>query len=209
MVDAAVAPAGDGFVALTVSSSARVSGPFNLADGTVINLVSAADVLGRTPVYLSLYGGRGSLFGWLTVMNGGGNDVSGTLWWTKPGRAGVTYYPLGLTNSLAVSGSRYVAPPSGTPVLILTNGAVLLRGGNLVMPITEAVTLGGDNKITGDNGLTITFSRTTGSLTGSFVDPDSGKKRTLKGLALPKQNRAGGFFLGSSESGGVFVGEQP
>lgn len=209
VADAAVAPAGDGFVALTVSTSGRVSGPFNLADGTVVNLVSGVDALGRTPVYLSLSGGRGSLFGWLTVTNGGGNDVSGTLWWTKPGRAGVTYYPVGFTNSQAVAGSRFVAPASGIPVLVLTNGVVILHGGNLLGSITDAVTLGGDNKITGDNGLSITFSRTKGSFTGSFVDPDSGKKRTLNGLVLPNQNRAGGFFLGTSESGNVFVGEQP
>jgi uncharacterized protein (DUF2147 family) len=94
-------------------------------------------------------------------------------------------------------------------VLALNNGVVILSGGNVAEPITNSITLSGDNKITGDNQLTMTISPAKGSMTGSFIDPSSGKRRTLKGIALPKQNQARGFFLGTDESGRVFVGEAP
>jgi hypothetical protein len=82
--DAALAPAGEGFAAIVASTSGRISGKGTLADGAMFKLLSATADNAAVPVYASLYGGRGSLFGWLTISNTGANDVSGTLWWTRP-----------------------------------------------------------------------------------------------------------------------------
>jgi uncharacterized delta-60 repeat protein len=207
--DPEVAPAGDGFAALTVSTAGRVSGGGALADGTMFKVLSATAANAQVPVYVPLYLGRGSLFGWLTVTNGEISDVSGTLWWIKPGTVGRAFYPAGFSNQVEVIGSRYIAPARGTPVLTLANGVVILSGGNFAPPLTNSITLGGDNKIVGDNQLTLTISPVKGSVTGSFVDPAVSRKRTVKGVALPKQNQARGFFLGTDQSGRVFVGEAP
>jgi uncharacterized delta-60 repeat protein len=206
--DAALAPAGDGFTALTVSTAGRVSGKGGLADGSALKILSATSRDAQVPIYVPLYSGRGSIFGWLTVTNGDLNDVAGTLWWTKPGSAG-GLYPAGFTNQTETLGSRYVAPASGTPVLTLANGVTILSGGNLVTPLTNSITLGGDNKIVGDNELAVAISAPKGSVKGSFEDPSSGAKRALRGVALPKQNQARGFFLGPNQSGRLFVGEAP
>ncbi len=205
--DPQTAPAGDGFAALTVSTAGRVSGKGTLADGTALKVLSATSRDAQVPIYVPLYSGRGSVFGWLTVTNGELNDVAGTLWWTKPGTVGGAFYPAGFTNQIETLGSRYAAPASGTPVLTLVNGVVILGGGDLVAPLTNSITLGGDNKIVGDNQLTLAISAPKGTVKGSFVDPSSNAKRALKGLALPKQNQARGFFLGSDQSGQLFVGE--
>jgi hypothetical protein len=69
--------------------------------------------------------------------------------------------------------------------------------------------LGSDNKIVDDNQLSIVFSVANGSFRGSFVDPADGKKRTLKGVALPNQQQGRGFFLGSDQGGRVLVTDQP
>jgi len=207
--DPTVAPGGDGFSTLAVSTAGRVSGGGALADGTAFRVLSATAVNAQVPVYVPLYLGRGSLFGWLTITNGEVNDVSGTLWWIKPGTVGGTFYPAGFSNQVEVIGSRYVAPARGTPVLALVNGVVILSGGNLPEPFTNSITLGGDNRIVGDNQLALTISPVKGSVAGSFVDPGANRRRTVKGVALPKQNQARGFFLGTSESGRVFVGEAP
>jgi hypothetical protein len=207
--EAALTPAGDGFTALTVSTAGRVSGKGALADGSALKILSATSRDAQVPIYVPLYSGRGSVFGWLTVTNDELNDVAGTLWWTKPGSAGGSLYPAGFSNQIETLGSRYVAPPSGTPVITLVNGVTILSGGDLVAPLTNSITLGGDNKITGDNELSIAISAPKGSIKGSFADPSNGAKRTLRGVALPKQNQVRGFFLGPDQSGRLFVGEAP
>ncbi len=204
--DPALAPPGDGILPLTVSTAGRVSGKGVLADGTAWSLVSATSADAWVPVYVALYSGAGSIFGWLSVTNTGANDVAGTLWWEKPGGLKGTIHPAGITNRMDTVGSRFVAVVKGTPVLNLPNGVAILSGGNLTDAITNLISLGGDNKITGANGLVLTFSTTKGTMTGSFIDPATLKKRAVKGVVLPNQNQARGFFLGVDEGGGVYVG---
>jgi hypothetical protein len=206
--DSSASPGGDGFAALVVSTAGRASGAGTLADGTPFRFVSATDVYSQVPVYVSLYKGKGSLFGWLTVTNGELNDVAGTMWWTKPASVGGVFYPNGFAEDIDVLGSHYVGV-RGLPILSLANGVVILSGGELTEPLTNSVSLGGDNRITGENNLSIVFSVPKGSFTGSFVDPTSGRKRTLKGTALPGQQQGRGFFLGTTESGRVFIGDAP
>jgi uncharacterized delta-60 repeat protein len=206
--DPALAPPGDGYVPLSISTSGRVSGKGALADGSGWSVVSATSVEGWVPVYASLYSGAGSIFGWLTVTNtGGANDVAGTLWWKKPGGLSSLIHPAGITNRIDTIGSRFVPVAKGTPVLNLPAGAAVLSYGNLPDSITNAITLGGDNRILGSNALVLTFSTTKGTMVGSFIDPTTARKRTVKGVVLPNQNQARGFFLGTDEGGAVLVGE--
>jgi uncharacterized delta-60 repeat protein len=197
-------PVGDGFTTLKVGSNGKVSGRGTLADKTSLKLLSTVAPDGRVPVYVSLYRGVGSLFGWLTLTD---SDATGTVWWTKPRSVGGIFYPDGFTNRIDVLGSRYDALPTGIPVLTLTNGVVIVTGGNLAESFTNSIALGGDNKIFGDNQLTLSIVPAKGTLSGSFVDPASGKKRALKGVALPNRNEAHGLFFGTDQSGRVFVGE--
>ena len=206
--DIAPAPVGDGFATLAVTTAGRVSTKFTLADNTAFSLVTATAAGAQVPVYAPLYAGRGSLFGWLTVTNGASNDVAGTLWWTKPVTVGGALYPAGFTNATETLGSRYVAPPARTPVLTLTNGAVFLSGDGLMDTLTNSITLGSDNKIVGDHNLALVIAPAKGSVTGSFLDPVTSQKHAVKGVALPKQNEARGFFLGTGANGRVRVGEQ-
>jgi hypothetical protein len=201
-------PSGDGFIPLTVSTAGRVSGRGTLADGNGLKVLSITSASAWVPIYVPLYSGRGSIFGWLTVTNDPVNDVAGTLWWTKPGTVGGSIHPTGFTNRIDTLGSRYTTVARGVPVLALAAGTISVSGGNLDgASFTNVFTLLGDNEIVGDNQLNLSISTSKGALTGSFVDPISGRKRTVKGIALPKQNQARGFFLGSDESGRVFVEE--
>ena len=200
---------GDGIATVTVSTSGRVSARGSLADGTGFQLRSATAGDASVPVYAPLYRGQGSLFGWITVTNSGVNDVAGLLWWFKPASAGGLNDPGGVARAIPVMGSRYVSPSPRTPVLNLIDGVLVLSGGNLPEPITNSITLGGDNKITGDNRLTLTFSPSKGSIAGTFVDPSSGKKRKVKGVALQAEEQGRGFFLGTDASGRILVSNRP
>ena len=74
------------------------------------------------------------------------------------------------------------------------------------MRLSPTVTLAGDNKISGDHQLAITISAPKGSFTGSFVDPASSAKRTVKGVILRGQNIGGGQFPHSSDGPRVHRG---
>ncbi len=204
--DPSLAPFGDGFMSFVVSTSGRISGRGTVADGSAFTLLTTVLSNTYTPVYVSLYRGGGSLFGWLTATNGEVNDVAGTLWWIKPGTVGGSRYAGGFSNQIEVIGSRYVAPATGTPALNLSNDLVIISGGDLAVPFTNFVTLGEDNKILGDNSLSLTLSLRQGSLSGSFLDPITASKRTVRGTVLQKQNQARGFFLGPVQSGRVWIG---
>ena len=61
----------------------------------------------------------------------------------------------------------------------------------------------------GANEVSLAFSPATGSFTGSFVDPSTGKTVSFQGVVLQQQNVARGFFLGLHESGSVIVEPAP
>ena len=199
-------PAGYTFAPLTLSAAGRLSGTATLGEGTPAKILSTVSPNGAVPIYVSLYGGAGVIYGWLTFSNAFSTDLYGLLYWFKPGTVGGPLYPHGFTNGLFSSGSRYLPPAAGVPVLKLTNGVAFWGGGNLANPISTPVTLGADNKISASNQLTLTFSAPKGTFTGSFVDPDSHAKRTLKGVVLPKQNLGAGQFLGPDQSGRIYIG---
>lgn len=207
--DAASFPGGDGVDALTLTSSGRLSGLGTLGEGSSINLITTVAPGGETPVYYPLYGGTGSLFGWLRFADTPDSDITGTLLWTKPAGLAGAFYSAGFITNVTAAGSRFVSPPRSTPALILTNGLVTLDGGNLANVLSIPVTLGGDNRITGSNGLSLTISTSKGTVSGSFIDPATLAKRTIKGVILRDQNFGGGQFQGTNNSGGLFIGNQP
>ena len=199
--DPALAPPGDGFVPITITTAGRVSGRGVLADGTGWSFVSATSKEAWVPVYVPLYAGRGSIFGWLTVTNTGANDVAGTLWRAQPtsdGGFAVGGSLITTNTTFNTVGSRFTPVTRGTPVLNLNPGLAVLIGSS--GSISNIFTLGGDNKITGSDGLNLSITTSKGLVTGSFVNPSTSRKRTVRGIALQNQNEARGFFLPTDAS---------
>jgi hypothetical protein len=208
--DAATSPMGLGCAAITVASSGAVTLKGTIADGTAAAQKGTLAANGQLPVYVNLYRGKGSLFGWLTFTNTATNDIPGLLLWTKKEGVLGTFYPSGFTNEVLALSSRYTAPAKGASVLGFSNSVAILEGGNLAGPTTNDVFLSPVNKITGTptttNKLSLTVTTSSGTLSGSFVHPQTLKKSTIKGTVLQKQNFGGGFFLGTNQSGRVFLG---
>ena len=208
--DAATSPMGLGCVAIAVASSGAVTLKGTIADGTAAAQKGSLAANGQLPVYVNLYRGKGSLFGWLTFTNTATNDVPGLLLWAKKEGVLGNYYPGGLTNEVVALASRYTPPITGSAVVGFSNSVVLLEGGNLSGPATNDVFLSSLNKITvtstNTNKLALTVTASSGLLSGSHVNPQSLKKSTIKGVVLQKQNLGGGCFLGTNQSGRVFLG---
>jgi hypothetical protein len=186
-------------------ASGRITFLGILSDGTKATQKVPISQNGDWPLYVGLYGGKGSLLGWTSVTNHEDGDLNGILSWSKAAAAG-KLYANGFTNNATLTGSRYTRPNSGR-VLNLINGFVTFTGGDLSAPFTNHVTLTEDNRFANlsTNKLTLSITPATGLFAGIGTDPATGKSIPFKGAVLRKQNRASGHFLGPTQSGRVSV----
>lgn len=203
--NAAGAPGGDSFGALTVTDLGNVAFNGSLADGTSASFTSVVCGGGEWPFYISLYGGKGSILGWLTFTNGA---IIGQLSWFKLPQAAAKFYSGGFTNISAAAGSVYHYT-NGDPVLNITNGLLTLTNGNLAEALANQIVLGAHNEATNANGDVLTFKTTSGLFTGKALDLNTGKPITISGVVLQNQNAAAGYFLGTTESGSAVVVAAP
>jgi hypothetical protein len=205
---AANEPPGHGGLTLSASTLGSLILAGNLADGTPIAQARSLAANGALPFHSLIYLNRGSALGWLTLAVTETNDVHGRLLWTKrPGVAGPVF-PAGFEKTIDVTGSRYTAPPVGTRTLNLTNGACVLSGGGLDLPLSLDATLSAANRLTvtnNTNRVVLLINRLNGLMTGSFLNPATRKASTLKGVVLQKQNCGAGYLVGTNQTGAVLL----
>ncbi len=222
VTDSAISLMGSGFASATATRGGSFSLAGALADNTSVTFAGSVSKAGAVPVYLRLYGGRGSLFGWLAVR--GTNFVpalESDLNWFRP--AGVALpagklYPAGFANRSRLVGSVYRAPvPNKRRVVDIENGLgqVTFDGGSLVSPLTfvNLVTLSTNNLVRNDptnpNKLTMTISTASGLFSGSAQVPGSTKLLSFRGAVLPELDSGLGFFVVTNETGGIRFEARP
>ena len=205
--DAAASPGGDGFALIKINPSGVTALAGALADGTPFTQSAPLWRDGRLPLYVPLYGGRGSIHCPLRFTDTETNDVLGLLTWTRPALPLARFYPAGFTNHLALSGSAYTAT---NRVLSFTNGFVAFRDGNLGAAFTNNVTLSTSNRVVNasTNPLALTITSGSGMFTGTVKPPGSTKVLTFKGALNQKLGLGTGFFLGTNQGGRAFFGER-
>ncbi len=205
--NASAQPGGNGFGAVTLSDSGTVTFSGILGDGTPVTSTSIVSSEGQWPFYASLYGGKGSILGWLTFTNDG--VISGQTGWFKQPQATARLYPGGFTNSTEVIGSAYQYT-NGLPVLGFTEGQLSLTNGDLAQSITNQIVLGPGNQATEPSASNqsadkLTFKPSSGLFKGSVLNPETGKPIAINGIVLQNQNFGAGYFLGTTESGSVLL----
>ncbi len=205
-------PEGDGYATVKVDGNGMATFAGVLADGTKFSQKVGLSREGRTPVHAQLYSGGGMALGWLTVTNTTGaaatNAVSGAIYWSKPALAKTKYYAAGFATNFLISGSKYLRPANSTvPVINLTDGHVTFSGGNITPAFSNLVRLAA-NKFAnlGDNKLSLSVSLSSGLISGSAVNPATGRKASFKGTLLQAQNGGAGFLLGTNRSSRVTLG---
>ncbi len=207
--DGVTEPAGHGFGLVSVDGLGAVRLTGFLAEGTSISQRTSISKTGRWPLFVNLYGGTGSLIGWMNfTTNLPGSDVSGTPVWTKPANSFALYYPAGFVDSLETTGSRYVAPKGSTNnVLSITNGIIDFTGGNLGAPFADTFTLAWNGKVTNPSGdkLILTITPSTGLFQGSVAVPGTNTVLKFKGVVVQDQTWGYGYFLNGRQSGQVFL----
>jgi hypothetical protein len=222
-----LAPAGDGFGAVTVSLLGLCAGQVTLADGTKVTLAgaSARDYLdsgiptSEWSFHRGLYGAvpKGFLAGKLTFRANaeGVTDLDGSWRWTKQnGAMPLTIYPSGFDVTRAVAGSHYVPPAGNVRALVgLANEDFNVRarfaGPDLstlpavISSADRAATWSSANKLIyyGPETLTLIFVPSTGLLTGSYIDAPRGIRISFGGALLQDQDLLTGHYLSAGRSG--------
>jgi len=198
---------GDGVGTLIVGADGLVRLTGTLGDDTKMTEATSVSKDGYWPFYVSLYGGKGSILGWMIFTNMASDDLQGLVYWMRPTLPGSRLYPSGFTNETTAVGSKYRPPAAVTRVMNLTNGLVEFSGGNLSSSFTNAVVLGVDNKLTNlsSNSLGLTISLSTGAWRGSVTDPATGRNFAHQGILFQKRNIGVGFFSGSNQTGRVLL----
>jgi hypothetical protein len=212
--NAASAPAGYGFGTVKVDLSGNVLWNGVLADGTRVSQSSTLNKQGYWPLYASLYGGSGLIIGWVQFTNQPGSDFFATNVWIKPPQATVKYYTNAFTNEFPIIGSVYTPPAPGSALLGITNGQVILYGGNLsapLAPLTNTFLLSAQNQPIRPAGskLSLSLNLSSGLFTGSARDTATGWNLAFQGALIESLGNGFGFFLGTNQSGEVILGPAP
>ncbi|SPE59722.1 exported hypothetical protein [Verrucomicrobia bacterium] len=201
-------PAGDGFGTVRVTTGGQVFFAGMLADGTPVSQSAFVSGEGLWPLYLSLYAGKGLLFGWLGFTNQADDDLTGPVTWIKPPVITARYYPKGFTNDLQVAGSAYVRPAASPfEILSLTNGTISFAGGELSAAFTNSITLGPRSHVTNSspNRLSLSFSLSTGVFQGIVLDPSTRTLLPFGGAVLQKLDTGYGLLRGAHQTSEVVI----
>jgi hypothetical protein len=205
---AAGAPNGNGYAAIVVNQSGRVTFSGRTAEGTAISQSCNLAKAGEWPLWANVDRGRQQLLGWMRLNRQVNPTVSGDrLWWSKsPG--GASLYPEGYFLPVKAAGSPW-NPANNAALLGFTSGVASFYGGDLV---TNGIPLWDSLAVSGSRGtsfsapktperVSFAIKRSTGVLSGSLVNPLTGAKLRIQGVGLPQQNAARGYFLGREGSG--------
>jgi hypothetical protein len=200
----AVGPFGVSYGMVKVGPLGNITLAGSLADGTAISQSSVVSKDGYWPLYVNLYGGKGSLWGWNYFTNHSITAAPVLSWINATNSSKTAVYRPGFTNQQAtLTGGLYVSTNTLPAHLTAT-----LEGGNLLIAITNGVTFSAKDKIALTNSvdetnkLRLTVGKSTGVISGSFANP-SKPKQTIKvnGVILQGQTNAQGYFLGTNQSG--------
>ncbi|MGA2173474.1 MAG: choice-of-anchor tandem repeat GloVer-containing protein [Verrucomicrobiota bacterium] len=193
-------PPGYGYALLT-NHAGTVTLSGSVADGAAFSQTVAVAPSGDIPLYASLYGNTGLLFGWLNLSNG----LSGTnLWWVRPASFFNLLYSDGFTNAVSIYGSPWTNPPIAS-----TNGQLTIAGGNLpqTLPFTVEILndlllpLSATNAPT--NSLTGSINTKTGYLKVTFGDGNGRATLAGRGAFLQNSNFGGGYFTNKTSAGTI------
>jgi hypothetical protein len=178
-----------------VNSSGQVSFVGTLADGTKVSQSATVSGKGFWPLYLSLYSGKGSLMSWLAFASKTNSDLAGRLIWLKQAISGSKYYPGGFSCDCEAFGSVYSVT---YPVLNLPTASLTFFGGGLASGITNSITIGARNQVgTPGTQLKLSFTASTGTFSGTFLDTANCKTLTFNGAVFQKLNAAYGTLFGT------------
>lgn len=194
-------PPGASVASVKIDAAGKVSLKGTLADGTKFSQKASLGADGHWPLYIPLYGGGGSMLGWLNLTSAQHATATGQINWTKPPGQPGSLYPNGFNFDRPAGVYAYADP---SPIA----GTVTLRfeGGHLARPFAIVGTLNTAGQFTSlsSNALTLKINKD-GLFTGTVAEPVSGRKLGFTGALLVPERTGAGFFLDTNRSGRVIL----
>lgn len=198
-------PQGTGYAKVTVTTRGLVTLVGVLGDGTPFSTGGQLTAGGEFPFYLPLYALKGLVAGKLVLHGATPSDpVEGTMRWLKPATT-TGKFKSAIDATVTIFGSGYRNPIAPAKVLTFPSDTATFHatGGN-VDPLADKTVLLGTAyafKSTTSEPFAFTLSAATFGLgSGSFRD-SANKVRTMKGVALQKQNAVIGLLIGAEQNG--------
>ena len=210
------APKGSGYAVLNIDEFGAVRIAGALADGRTFTASSIVSKAGGIPLHARFFGNTGAVTGNASLVDTATDDITGSIRWFKPERLLDPCYPQAFTTQNALSGSRYIQPPVGTPFIDFqtqdNRGNLLLAEGNIDTQITQPLAVGNDNRVQlqtpTPTGLKLTVNPKNGRFSGNFLHPVAGKRK-FAGVVSQKQSTGWGFFRGLDACGSTVLQPQP
>ncbi|HKX62870.1 MAG TPA: Ig-like domain-containing protein, partial [Verrucomicrobiae bacterium] len=203
------APGGDGYGTVTVATKGTATLSGYLADRTKFVVKRSLSKFGNSPVYVSLYSGKGAVLGWIAFRDRPTTDLDAVLSWTRPSLAG-SLYPGGFVSESAMIGSLFEAAPGNSPVIDLPNPTIRFEGGNLTASFTNTLAVaGGGFSNLGANALTLKVTPPSGLFRGTVQVPGSSLTLPFNGVVVQKTGVGCGYFVGTNETGRVTLESAP
>ena len=205
--NSSAAPSGHGMGSASIDASGTLRFSGLLADGNPVAQTVPISAGGDWPLYFSIYGGKGSVFGWVSFTNSAQPDLGGTVNWFKPPLAPGKLYTNGFSSDSSLLGSAYAG--SGTNRLFnLDIGNFRLGYDDSAASQADAVSFGPGGRVSnaGPDSLTLTSVPSSGRWGGTVMPAGTNVVIPFKGIILQKQGYGAGFHLGPVAPGGVFLG---
>ena len=194
-------PGGDGYALITNSAGlaghpstggATITGA--LADGTAFNETAPVSQDGFVPIYASLYGGKGLLWGWINLKNTGAAGVG--LTWIHPELAS-GLYKSGFTNIVPANQillSPWTNPPASIKVATNLSFLETINDATPLMEFTLMIA----------NNFTLSEVSDPKLLSGS-INPKTGLLTVTIGSGAASLTGHGAILLNSTSGGGYFL----
>jgi hypothetical protein len=204
---------GNGYMIVTISSKGVATATGRLADGTPVTIGAYLNADGSMPYYAGIYKsatGAGSVLGTMDFQPDSSTQCSGSYAWFRPASTG-SFYAEGFAEAGTVTGALVAGGASGPGLQNETAGSIEaeLSQGDLAGPINETGNLESNGSVVwnspGAENLVLTI-KASGMVTGTFIDPNTGKKVTVLGVWLGNQQAGGGFFVSGNSAGALTLG---
>jgi hypothetical protein len=201
-------PTGAGYATFSITTAGNILMTGLLADGTPISQTVPVSKYGEWPFFVSLYGGTGSVSGWVEFHGSPATDLDAYITWIKPTNRLAKYYPAGFAFNTTAIGSAY-QPTNTEPALL--QSIVTLASGDLAIPLMFDSTLLANNTFAvSSNAAVVALNRLNGqTVTSHFTDPVTKRSVPLNGVMLQNQQEVFGYFLRSNLSGSFSIQPQP
>ena len=204
-------PIGNGIGTLHINTAGVGVFSGQLADNTHFSCSSAVAKDGSLPLFLLLPGHKGFLAGSLIFEDLADSDATGQILWTKVASSKDLAYPLGFGVLLNATISAYVPPPKGLALTQLAGPAANLeiiddQGIALIETVASLSQTGAiEFPDTPPSQLKVSTNSKTGLISGSFINPSTNKKCTIRAICLQKQGDVSGYFAGGLKPGAFTV----